>query len=410
MAGIFLLANHSGLRPFPQPFQAMLSLCSDIDGTTYDEFLTYHKFLNTKERTAMGQGLGLDVADSFWMNMADDIPSKVDAAGHDNYAVMTYFYGSSDTEKNAEAIRTFIRWGWIDSMHTYGDFSRRDDSDQAFSRKLAEQDAAELSSQQLWPTVWINHGNQWNVQNFRDPQNGTDYQQGADPGSPYYHADLTIAGGIHYIWFDHQSAVFGWRTPLYPVTLQDGQKVWGFWRYAGEYDWLGRYQYNWSIYGLDQQLSAANLDKITRNHQIALVAQHLGGSTEQYPFTQPALTALRRLADYQNKGDILVTRTSRALEYARVRDHLEYSERNANGITQINISAIDDPQLGRDEHPSLDSLRGLTFYVKDSGKADIYLAGERLSEQEIVRYAQNGENTVGIKWFAVNAGMPPELP
>ena len=38
-----------GLRKFPYPYKAALSICSDIDGTsTVEEFLEIQEFLNTK--------------------------------------------------------------------------------------------------------------------------------------------------------------------------------------------------------------------------------------------------------------------------------------------------------------------------------------------------------------------------
>ena len=41
----------------------MLAFSSDVDDTTLEEFKTYHKFLNTKEETPYGQGLGRDIGD-----------------------------------------------------------------------------------------------------------------------------------------------------------------------------------------------------------------------------------------------------------------------------------------------------------------------------------------------------------
>jgi hypothetical protein len=45
------------LRKFPYPFRAMLSICSDIDGTTPKEFEEYHRYLNTNSKTLHGRGL-----------------------------------------------------------------------------------------------------------------------------------------------------------------------------------------------------------------------------------------------------------------------------------------------------------------------------------------------------------------
>lgn len=52
------------LRKFPFPYDAMLAISSDIDNATVKKFEDYHQFLNTKEQTSHGQGLGLDIGDS----------------------------------------------------------------------------------------------------------------------------------------------------------------------------------------------------------------------------------------------------------------------------------------------------------------------------------------------------------
>ena len=54
------------LRDFPWPFRGMLAICSDIDDESPEHFAGLHRFLNTREMTPLGPGLGLDVSDSFW--------------------------------------------------------------------------------------------------------------------------------------------------------------------------------------------------------------------------------------------------------------------------------------------------------------------------------------------------------
>src|SRR4030042_3229005 len=55
------------LRKFPYPFRAAIAICSDIDNTeTLEEFLEIQRFLNTGEATSMGEGLGLEIGNSFF--------------------------------------------------------------------------------------------------------------------------------------------------------------------------------------------------------------------------------------------------------------------------------------------------------------------------------------------------------
>ena len=58
------------LRKYPYPFRSALTICNDIDLTTPEEFLEIHRFLNTKQVTPMGVGVGLEIGDSFWMYTA----------------------------------------------------------------------------------------------------------------------------------------------------------------------------------------------------------------------------------------------------------------------------------------------------------------------------------------------------
>jgi hypothetical protein len=375
----------SGIRDFPYPYSAMLALCSDIDGTTPREFEDYHRFLNTKEQTAMGEGLGLDIADSFWMFMSSDIDHIADRDGNGNEAVMTWFHGTSDDVKDAELIADYFNRGWIDSIHSWGDFSRKDENEYLFTRDMAVRAAAALRERHIFPSVWINHGNAANAQNLEADDLQT-YRRGADPDSDMYHADITIPLGIRFVWFSDYDENFGRRDVLYPATLADGQTLWGFRRYTPD----------WSVYGIGSQLTEENLNALVENGLPVVVAQHFGGTAYYQPFLAEACGALRRLSGYHNRGEILVARTSRLLEYLRVRDHIVFG---TSGTT-IDITAIDDPQLGYDGSPGLDSLRGITFYVDSKNNAQLSVNGVLVPEDFIVRAVDKaGRDTVGISWF-----------
>jgi hypothetical protein len=373
------------IRAFPYPYQSMLALCSDIDGTTPREFEDVHRFLNTKEQTEMGEGLGLDIADSFWMYMASDIDHIADRDGNGLDAVMTWFHGISDTAKDAAMIVHYFELGWIDSIHSWGDFSRKNEDEHLFTRSLAERAVSELRNQGIQPTVWINHGNAANTQNMEAGDIET-YRQGASPGTESYHADITVPLGIKFVWLSDDDMHFGRKDILYPVTLADGQKLWGFRRYTP----------GWNIYDLDTQLSDAHLDACIKKGLPVVVAQHFGGTDLYKPFIELSRQALRRLAERHEHGEILITRTSRLLEYLRVRDHLVFEVADS----YINILAIDDPQLGYDADPSLASLRGITFYIDDMAQSAILVNGQPIPEDLLVRAKDaTGHDLLGIVWF-----------
>ncbi|WP_172408168.1 hypothetical protein [Desulfosporosinus sp. FKA] len=154
------------LRKFPYPFDAMIAISSDIDMTTLGEFEEYHRFLNTKEQTPNGQGLGLDVGDSSWLYIADDTSQKVDKEGHCIDYSMSYFQGIDPNKlKDAKKIVHYFKVGWIDSLHTFGDFSRNDYIIK-FTRSLAVASWNAMNQSGFKPEVWINHGSETNALNF----------------------------------------------------------------------------------------------------------------------------------------------------------------------------------------------------------------------------------------------------
>lgn len=256
------------LRKFPYPFKSALSIASDIDCCSPEEFDEIHRFLNTTEITNMGPGLGLDIADSMWMYDISDVYPHGDIPPS-----MSYWKGiKPGAIKNAARIREYVQNGWIDSLHTYGDFSRIEN---VFRRKLAEAALKELASKEILLDVWIDHGDQYNRQNFAQYYR-CPYQQGDDPNSPAYHTDLLIAYGVRYAWGPERRE-FGTEKLAVPLTLRDGQQIWQFGRYTR--DDAGRAGYNWFPNNIHRQLTEENLKKLIENNLWEILANHFGAFT-----------------------------------------------------------------------------------------------------------------------------------
>lgn len=398
-------SQNKDLRKFPYPYNAMIALCSDIDDTTVDEFKTYHKFLNTKEKTPYGEGLGLDIGDSMWMYMANNIDYKVDNQGINSAdSIMTFFRGTDITQNhNADEITHFINSGWIDCIHTFGDFSSRNEKRTSFNRKLAQSAWDTLNSINFKPTVWINHGNKSNRQNFGayGTSNFMNYQQGDNPQSPYYHSDLTIGNGIKYVWDSINDSNFGHDFPLYEISLRDGKKVWGFYRYTNNVE-NNRIFWTWIPAHIHQQLNKDNLDSLVNNKYYSIVGQHFGVNTEDL-FTDENINSLKLLKSYETNGKIIVAKTSRLLNYANVHKYLMYNKVTEDNKTYINISSVDDPIFGK-YVPTLDNIRGLTFYCNDPKNTVILLNKNKISSDvlEMNPKDSTGQASVSIKWFEPN--------
>lgn len=389
------------VRKFPYPYQSMLAISSDIDLTSLAEFEDYHRFLNTKEKTPYGQGLGLDIADSAWMYVADNYSDKLDHEGHPAAYSMSYFQGvDPKVTKDAAKIIHYYKAGWIDSLHTFGDFSRNDKKS-LFTRELADLAWKEMRTSGFMPKVWINHGTETNVQNFGayNAKGFSYYQAGDDPKSPYYHTDLTLGNGIKFVWNSVGMSQFSYDDPLFPIKLRDGKQVWGFYRYA--YDVAaGKRIWTWEVHELPRQLNKAHLEELVQGGKYAVVAQHLGKGYGALAFTANDVQALQLLKSYQDDRKILVARTERLLNYARVNHYIRYSILKSESKFYINLTKIEDPVLG-ESTPILEDVRGLTFYVNNPEQYSILINSVPISDEDIQRNAadKTGKQSIGVKWF-----------
>lgn len=388
-----LTGDSVGLRKFPYPYKAMLCIISDCDSTTIQTFARVHRYLNSFEDTPYGKGLGLDISDSFFVYNG----SNLDTAEN----LMSYCAGvDPDSTKDADLIKHYYDCGWIDSIHAFGDFSNSAGS--MFSRTLAERAWELLDQAGITPTVWIDHGTYTNVQNFGayNPNNASSYQMGDNPVSPYYHTDLSLNGRIKYVWYSRHSDAFGQDYPLSIRQLRDGKSVWSFQRYTSEM--LGsEIDWNWRPNRIHDQITPERLDVLEEQGQYALIANHLTVFQEDEQFGPEDLQALELLASrYYDTQTILVARTSRVLDYALAQRYISFKLVELDGATAIQLLNINDP-VGGEYAPTLDELRGLTFYVADPVRTAVYLGTERLNAELTRNPAdESGRASVSIAWFA----------
>lgn len=379
------------LRRFPHRYDAMLAICSDLDytadGGVYREIARY---LNTREPTAMGPGVGLEVGNSIFFDMP---PAE-------------FAYWNTD-DAGREMVRTLIRSGHIDVLHSYGDLAR--------TRADAERALAELDRHALHLPVWVDHR--------RAPSNfGADIMRGEGdrPGAPCYHADLTLAHGVRYVWRGRVTSVVGQQAPhslrgvwngrrpacsartlakeaakhvlgrvgrakyamhrdnalLRPITLRDGAGCVEFLRSNPHWAGISRAD---TAAGLADVLSDPMLDRLARRGAVAVLYTHLAKKGDpRRPFDEPTCAAFRRLARRHEAGHVLVTTTHRLLRYIDVRDHLTFRATADDGRVTVHIGPVVHPVRGSCT-PSLDELQGLTFLVDARAEVEVRApSGERL--------------------------------
>jgi len=389
------------LRKFPYPYKAAMTICSDIDGTTTkEEFLEIQKFLNTKEETSMGEGVGLEIGNSFVMYAPPT-------------CAFSYFSGNPGS---AQIIGKFIKAGYIDFLHSYGE---KDD----FTRKDAIKAIEELNNNQYKVDVWVDHA--------KTPDNlGDDrtFGLGDHPGSIAYHSDLTLAYGIKFVWLGRVTTVIGQSVPItlktfssvydsrHPVQslinmgkefaknvlavfgnkkyamhksydlvriakLNDGQKVYEFLRFDNY--WKGVAEGATSR-RLAYVISQRTLERLKKVSGYMIVYTHLGKNSDcSQVIAKETQNALRDLANEYEKGNIYVTTTSKLLNYYLNHKYLNWSYETKGDEIIITIADVEDPVFGSFV-PTIKDLQGITFYVPHKDKTRIYI-----NDKEIINIQRN---------------------
>ncbi len=397
------------LRRVPHPFRAMLAICSDIDQTRLDSFREIHRFMNTLEETSMGRGVGLDVADSCWMY-------KHPFSGNPLRDTMAYFAGHSweTPSPYAPEMIQYLKCGWIDTLHSYGNFNLQGNNTAAFTREHAERAIEVLDANQIRLAVWVNHGDRNNRQNI----GVHDFMEGDKPGSPAYHADLLRRYGVEFLWRSGQSYWAAGPSVLVEFPLADRARLFGFRRYqlradlpealsiGALYDLNNgtdkrgvRWLQVWRPQGLHRQIDESVLCALVEDQHLSILAQHLGSLMPLVGLDKNMADTFRRLRRYQDEGLILVARTSRLLQYNRVRDHLRFVARSMEDRRIIDIAAVVDPVRGH-WVPQLEDLRGITFEVRSGAPAELWAGGKPLDRSEVVaERAADGSGVIGVRWF-----------
>jgi hypothetical protein len=367
------------LAKYPYPYRAMLTICSDLDETpdrtVYREIA---RFLNTTDSTLMGPGVGLELGNSIFFLMPRN----------------QFSYFGTD-EAGRDMVRTMIRSGHIDCLHSYGDHAR--------TRQDAQRVLAELDKHRCELSVWVDHS--------KSPTNfGPDIMVGSGdvPTSAAYHADLTLRHGVRYVWRGRTSSIIGQNAPIgvrsvaamfhrehprpsvrtmakqvaklwlgscahpqwemhalnqvcRPSTLRDGQRIWEFMRSNPHWAGPGRGDTADEIACV---LTVNMLNALVRSEGVCVLYTHLGKVRNPHrPLGESAQAALRRLAGMHSSRRIFVTTTHRLLRYLTVRDSLRVSGHRTGGRVMITIGPVEDPVFGA-FMPSPDDLIGLTFVLE----------------------------------------------
>jgi hypothetical protein len=387
------------VRALPYPYQAALAICSDLDETPDRHvYLETARFLNTTEITSMGRGVGLEVGNTIYFDMPPD----------------QFAYWNTD-DAGRDMVHALIRSGHIDCLHSFGDF--------ASTRGHAARALDALDASDCRLEVWIDHA--------VAPSNfGADIMKGSGdlPDAAAYHADLTCAAGVRYVWRGRVTSVIGqnvrrsvrgiWnpRKPLAslktaakeeakgvlartggtkygihganrvlgPATLRDGQPVYEFLRCNPHWGGVSRGE---TAREIAQVLTPGMIDRLVARRATSILYTHLGkiGSRRE-PLGPEARAAFRHLAERRDSGDVMVTTTRRLLGYCAARERVSATTRTAGSETHVRVTVR--PDVPATIAPA--DMDGLTFYVDDPCRARIFVNG-----QEVVPLQRNPADHTG---------------
>lgn len=387
------------IRLWPYPFRAGLALSSDIEFTTLEWLEDLMPFLNGRGPTPLGQGLGLEVTASMFFYSAGG-------------GTVAFFEGAETDSPLSDAssrLMEYLRAGWIDCNHSYGDF----DGHGGFCRRHAERACEVLEEAGVALPVYTNHGSSDNVQNLGD---GHDYQRGDRREDGAYHADLLHRSGARWLWTDSavdqgpddkpglRRRLRRWsgleRVPpglIHPWMLADGQRVRRFWRFRG----TGKNAPNLSSLG--RQLEIIDWDSLYTNQGGLVLYQHLGVLDRIEGRCLPAsrdavrcdaerfLAPFRRLQAEHEEERLWIAGTGRFLQYLEMLESVRILKSRDTGGGALRVQVITPGAAG----PR--AVAGLTIHVDGCDEVTLQVDGEPV---EVTCHPpdETGRPSVSVPW------------
>jgi hypothetical protein len=430
------------LLKFPYPYQAAVTVASDIDNASYDRFTAIHALLcghevirpGTAEWQTLGlstssawfdaaaggvPGLGLELADSFFL-IGDEVTMgmyREEPAGH-------FKEDSSDGQNAAEAIRGWIQAGQVDTYHGFLNYTR-------------EQVLPLLEDFYTWCDrhgapklrVWANHSRQVSLSGLcpstlrpnrammlargmvratigpligrprRSLQSAITWYEGAVPGSKRYINDVLAANGLRYVWLNvgdivaNQVALpermWGERPSILDiVTMDDGVKYFRFSRCMGKPSGP-------ALAGLCLRQSAETVDTsclfteenlldLCRRQGTCILFTHWT-LKRSFPIQDEAIEHFDRVRRHRDAGRIWVAPLGRLLEWTRVRTFLKYAVRSEADRWVIDVEGVNDPISGMAPLEQ-GQCHGLAWRVPAGVKeVAVSVAGRRLADEAVGR-------------------------
>ena len=365
------------------------------------------KMLNGSKKTKLGDGLGLEIGNSFWF------------FNNSGNSQLSYFDGLTSKESEfAPYCRELWSSGHLDVLHSYGNFDCGE-----FHRKYAEIAVNELKKNNMAIPVWVNHGifpNTQSVGNY-------DHMLGGVPGTKEYHMDLADNIGLEYFWMGNNTHVIGqdgkptlsvkgkeWiqllmkktrfrneKRPLYddlnslllPIKFQDGRTTWKFQRWINAWGKETVLDVNDFATQIDRRI----INRLVKNCGFMIIYTHFNENLDIRELPPLLVKNLYHIKKCVVEKKIFLTTTSRLLKYREISLYLNYSVESRSDKIIIRIRKKINTPIG-EKMLSKIHLQGITFYVNDAEKTSIYFGDDPIKVDKN-RKDKTNRDSVTIPWI-----------
>jgi hypothetical protein len=384
----------------PYPYRSMLAICSDLDETeSSDVYFNTMEYLNTSGQTQFGKGVGLETGNSLYFYMPGD----------------QFAYWNTD-DASRERARTLIHSGHIDCFHSFGDLANQ--------RHEVESTLDHLQSYGCRMRSWIDHA--------VAPSNfGGDIMQGFGDVklSDIYHADITLAFGVEYVWIGRVTSMHGqdaavslsgiWSASCpaksadtlckelvkvavgklgnqkysfhadnrltREIRLRDGQRVTEFMRSNPHPQGVSVGD---TSEGLGAALSDTFLDNLVQRQAKTIVYTHLGKRIDKKQgFAEGTRIALEKLSDRQRQGQVLATTTTRLLDFTTMLKSANWSARQDGDACEIAVNF----------EGAAPPVAGLSFEVDANCRHTLLVNGQPVSTNRH-EHISGERDVVSVPW------------
>jgi hypothetical protein len=255
-------------------------------------------------------------------------------------------------------------------------------------------------------------------------------------GSDVYHADISCAFGIRYVWRGRITSIIGqdvepsifpiWspRHPLQsantlgkellkgvlaragnekyamhrsnrlmrPVKLRSGHDVIEFIRFNPYWGGVG---FAATADGLADVLVEKTLATLVEREGISILYTHMGKiHSRQEPFNARTRKALERLAAYHHEGQILLATTHRLLRYRESVHGIRLSSERDGDWLRVHAES---PVTAAD-------LAGMTIYVEEPEKTRLFVNKVEIENLQFNPADHTGRRSISLPWMPL--GFP----